>query len=70
MVIFIVTVLWDYLPSFIFGVYLLSLNSVYTNNAYVRGQITLISPKVSGYIKAVSRTGFWAGKKRADISYY
>ena len=27
-----------------------SLNTVYTNNAYVRGQVTLISPKVAGYI--------------------
>lgn len=30
-----------------------SLNTVYTNNAYVRGQVTLISPKVAGYIKEV-----------------
>ncbi|MFY1026786.1 secretion protein HlyD [Actinobacillus seminis] len=68
MVIFIVTVLLGL--STVFYIWRLppfSLNSVYTNNAYVRGQITLISPKVSGYIKAVPVQDFEPVKKEQTL---
>ena len=54
MVIFIIALIFAI--SVVFYIWRLppfSLNTVYTNNAYVRGQVTLISPKVAGYIKEV-----------------